>query len=100
MSDERKTKVADDEVIYLHCMPAAWSTEGDVHIPGTTELECEECGQPIIVAPSGQRLVAEGGHAVCVPCGQEKMAEEGHEMSHPTDAQIKELKDALFRERL
>lgn len=99
MSDEGTA----NEPVYLICAPVAWQAIEDVNvIPGSKEHECEECGQPISVAPSGQMILASNAdaHAVCVPCGQEHLAKEGTEPDMPTDEQMKELKDALLRERL
>jgi hypothetical protein len=87
----------EQEPVLLLCAPVAWSQ--DV-IPDSIEVECDECGQPIFVAPSGQRMMAQGARVVCVPCGQEVMAERGVEPETPTDDQMKELKDTLLRERL
>lgn len=92
----------EEEPICLHCMPVAWDNGSATRIPGTLEFECEDCGQPILVAPSGQRLMASrGAHALCVPCGQDRMAEDGiEEPSRPTEDQMKELRDALLRDKL
>ena len=99
--DERRTEVDDDQSLYVLCMPVAWRDEHYQLIPGTTEFECEECGQPIFVAPSGQRMMASNdARAVCVPCGQEIVTAQNIEMSPATDDQVQELKDALLRERL
>lgn len=89
----------EDEPVVLICQPVTWGGE---LIPGCKEYECDECEQKIWVAPTGQRILAsrEEARAVCVPCGQEIMTEQGVQPETPTDEQIKELKDALLRDKL
>ena len=86
-----------NEPVLLICSPVIWN--GEV-LPGSVQHTCDECEQAIWVVPTGQRMMADGAKAVCVPCGTDIMAERGVEPDAPTDDQIKELKDALLRERL
>lgn len=56
----------------LICSPVAGA--GNV-IPGSIIARCEECGQEVWLAPSGQRIVAEEAPTLlCIPCGMKAIA--------------------------
>lgn len=89
----------DTEPIVLICAPVAWRSE--TRIPGTAQRECEDCGQPIWVAPSGQRILQNpNARAVCTPCGQVALEEPDTSLDRPTDDQMKEVRDTFLREML
>lgn len=55
---------------FIICTP-----ENNPHIKNSTLDKCSECGQPVWVAPSGRKLLAEHPNMkiICIPCATPKI---------------------------
>jgi LSD1 subclass zinc finger protein len=51
------------------CAPVRNSVPVDEYIPGSSQVNCSVCNQPVWVAPSGQRILAAGkNQPICMDC--------------------------------
>jgi hypothetical protein len=77
-----------DETVVLVCNPDLSGNE----IPGSVETVCAECGNPVLLAPSGQRIQdTQDPKLVCVKCANAHHAGWGGVVVPPNDQQVAEL---------
>jgi hypothetical protein len=63
--------VSKGQAVAVICAPTKGNPE-EAQIEGSVQRACRQCGAPVWVAPSGQRMLerlGELGHIYCVPCG-------------------------------
>lgn len=80
-----------DEITVLMCLPV----EGDHRyiVPGSIQRQCQDCGAPVWVAPSGQQLLIESSAiVVCMNCGRARAKEQLGDLEI-TSKQIDEIKE-------
>lgn len=74
---------------------------GAIHVPGCLRLLCLECEHPVMVAPSGQRRLAELDlKLICVECALPRMrADPDCKIMPITPEQVYELASAIVYHR-
>lgn len=66
--DEYHDSQADKERIAI--IGASGPLRPGIDIDGAAEFDCVECGNPVVIAPSGQEIIrTEGAEPLCPACG-------------------------------
>ena len=86
----------EDDGILLICLPVM--PKERPYVPGAVVRECADCGRPIWVAPSGQKMEREqGAEVACFECAEKRMKEDPEsKLQPPTPEQIEEIKRTLL----
>jgi hypothetical protein len=86
-----------DESVILVCNPNLESKDA---IPGTAFADCAECGQVVLLAPSGQRIQeTTDAKLVCTSCAVKNHAGWEKVVAAPNDEQVAEL-ETFWKRRL
>lgn len=73
------------------CLPVKWDQPV---VPGSIQVTCHRCGEPVWLSPSGIAIVGEYNcYSLCVDCGIIMMLENPGEIMGPTEAQLRELEE-------
>lgn len=87
MSEPEKDDTDNDEYIIV-CTPVSW---GKYVNPGTIEIMCAKCGDPIWISPASVQLAKEkGAKAHCIACVVAEV-EPGDNVEPPTAEQRAEV---------